>query len=182
MAHQPMRIALRQQTDPVEINRILMANHIIRIAFMDEDEGFPYIVPINYGYEYDLEKGTLVFYAHCAKEGRKLNLLKKNNRVGFEIDAMWGLHQTALACQWGMNFDSIVGEGFISVIPDEDDDAKRHGLDMIMNKHGRFHDLNYAPESYRRTTMLKLEVTYFTVKQYRDRTIPPEEKHYLKKN
>lgn len=37
----------------------------------------PYIIPLNYGYTY--EDGKLVIYFHCAKEGRKLDILKKNN-------------------------------------------------------------------------------------------------------
>lgn len=44
-----------------------------------------------------------------------------------------------------------------------------------MVKHGRFHDLNYSKESYKRTAVLKLEVERFTVKVYRDRTVPAEE-------
>lgn len=175
MAHRPMRIRTRELTDPAAINRILLANHIIRIAFYDEDIGFPYIVPINYGYAYDLESGKLVFYVHCAKDGRKLDILRRNNRVAFEIDESWGLRQTESACQWGQNFNSIVGEGYISIIDDEKEVEKRRGLDIIMVKHGRFHDLNYSKESYKRTAVLKLEVERFTVKVYRDRTVPAEE-------
>lgn len=175
MAHRPMRTTARELTDPAAINRILLANHIIRIAFYDGDIGFPYIVPINYGYEYDLASGKLTFYVHCAKDGRKLDLLRKNNRVAFEIDESWGLRQTESACKWGLNFNSVVGEGYLSIVDDENDVEKKRGLDIIMIKHGRFQDLNYSPESYKRTTILKLEVERFTAKVYRDRTVPDEE-------
>ncbi len=171
MAHQPMRIGKRELTDPYEIYKILSANHIIRVAFHDEDTGFPYIVPINYGFEYDQQTGSLVFYVHCAQAGRKLNLLDKDNRVGFEIDESWGLRQTETACRWGLNFNSIVGEGRIYRIDDADDEAKRHGLDIIMRSHGRFHDLVYTPASYRCTAILRLEAERFTAKVYRDRTM-----------
>lgn len=172
MAHQPMRIAKRELTDPVQINKILADNHIIRIAFYDEDTGFPYIVPINYGYVYAPESGRLTFYMHCAKAGRKLDILRRNPRVGFEIDESWGLHGTESACRWGLNFNSIVGEGLISIVDDADDEAKRRGMDCIMISHGRTEDLTYLPESYKRTTILKLDVTRFTAKVYRDRTLP----------
>ena len=46
MAFQKMRVAHRQITDPKELNQILQDNIICRIAFWDEDEGYPYIVPI----------------------------------------------------------------------------------------------------------------------------------------
>ena len=174
MAFKPMRTIKREITDPVELNKVLSANHIVRIAFYDEDVGYPYIVPINYGYEYDLESGRLVFYVHCAKAGRKLDILRKNNRVCFEIDEYWGLKQTAVACEWGINYNSIIGVGKIFEV-DDDDAEKKRGLDIIMNKHGRFHDLNYGEAVFARTTVLKLEAEHFTGKRYRDRTGTEEE-------
>ena len=48
------------------------------------DGGVPYIVPLNYGYEY--ADGELTFYFHSAKEGRKLEILKKNPTVCLELD------------------------------------------------------------------------------------------------
>ena len=106
-----MRTAGREVTDPVEIERILLSNHIVRVGLYDGDEGYPYIVPLNYGFEYDPQAGKLTFYMHCAKAGRKLELIRKDNRVCFEIDSSWGLRQTELACQWGLNFDSVIGHG-----------------------------------------------------------------------
>ena len=95
--------------------------------------------------------------------------------MAFEIDESWGLRQTESACKWGLNFNSVVGEGYLSIVDDENDVEKKRGLDIIMIKHGRFQDLNYSPESYKRTTILKLEVERFTAKVYRDRTVPAEE-------
>jgi len=36
----------------------------------------PYIVPMNFGYE--MADGALSLYFHCANEGRKINIIKKN--------------------------------------------------------------------------------------------------------
>lgn len=177
MAFQKMRTAGREVIDPVEIERFLLSNHIIRVGLYDEDEGYPYIVPLNYGFEYDAEDGKLIFYMHCAKTGRKLNLIQKNGCVCFEIDSYWGLRQTELACQWGMNFDSMIGHGKIFILLDEDGVEKKHGLDAIMRQHGRYHELNYAQIPYQNTTVLRLEVEGFTVKRYRDRTLPQGRAH-----
>ena len=38
------------------------------------DEGYPYVVPLHYGYIFD--GGKLVFYVHCANEGHKLECKK----------------------------------------------------------------------------------------------------------
>ena len=39
MAFQKMRTAGREVTDPVEIERILLSNHIVRVGLYDGDEG-----------------------------------------------------------------------------------------------------------------------------------------------
>lgn len=50
------------------------------MAFFDEP--YPYIVPMNYGFEW---KDTLIFYLHTAPDGHKNQLLRKNNRVALNI-------------------------------------------------------------------------------------------------
>ena len=45
---------------------------------------YPYIVPMNFGYENVNGRRTLFF--HCAGEGRKLDLLRRNPDVAFEMD------------------------------------------------------------------------------------------------
>ena len=48
------------------------------------DENYPYVVPLHYGYE--MKDGKLTFYVHGAKEGHKLDCLRKNDHVFVEID------------------------------------------------------------------------------------------------
>ena len=48
------------------------------------DEGYPYLVSLNFGM--DIEDGQLYLYFHCAKEGKKLDLIQKDNRATFEMD------------------------------------------------------------------------------------------------
>lgn len=43
------------------------------------DENYPYVVPLHYGYE--MKDGKLTFYVHGAKEGHKLDCLRKNDHV-----------------------------------------------------------------------------------------------------
>lgn len=43
-------------------------------------DNIPYIVPLNFEYQEN------VFYMHCAKEGRKLEMIKENPFVCFEMD------------------------------------------------------------------------------------------------
>ena len=62
-------------------------------------------------------------------------------------------------------------------MPDEEDAEKKRGLDAMMRQHGRYHELNYAQIPYQKTTVLRLEAEGFTVKRYRDRTLPQGHAH-----
>ncbi|MHA2434128.1 MAG: pyridoxamine 5'-phosphate oxidase family protein, partial [Candidatus Thorarchaeota archaeon] len=61
--------------DRAEMIEILKKAQHITTAMCDENE--PYLVTLSHGY--DDEKGCIYF--HCAKEGKKIDILNKNNRV-----------------------------------------------------------------------------------------------------
>ena len=85
-----MRKANREIKDRAEILRLLDECQTIRLAM--HDEPYPYIVPLSFGWE---EKdGTLYVYFHCAKEGKKLELIQKNANVCFEADILSGYKST----------------------------------------------------------------------------------------
>ena len=71
-----MRQSKRQVTDKATICAMLDAIDTIHVAM--HDEPFPYVVPLNFGYDWE---DKLVFYFHCAHEGYKLDLLHKNPHV-----------------------------------------------------------------------------------------------------
>lgn len=72
----------RAMTDPKEIEYTLKKARVGSFAFVDGDE--PYVIPWTYGFEF--KDGKLKIYVHCAlKEGRKREILKKNNKVAFDI-------------------------------------------------------------------------------------------------
>lgn len=77
-----MRRKDREITDICAILELVSECKVCRLAMTDG--GIPYIVPLNYGYEY--ADGALTFYFHSAKEGRKLEILKKNPAVCLELD------------------------------------------------------------------------------------------------
>ncbi len=71
-----MRQQKRQVTDKAMICAMLDEMDTINLGMYDEP--FPYVVPLNFGYEWNDE---LIFYFHCAHEGHKLDLLNRNPRV-----------------------------------------------------------------------------------------------------
>jgi len=73
-----MRRSDREVTDVDEKLGIVARCKVCRLGMIDETvgPGEPYIVPLNFGYEY--VDGVLFLYLHGAGEGRKINILKNN--------------------------------------------------------------------------------------------------------
>jgi NAD(P)-dependent dehydrogenase (short-subunit alcohol dehydrogenase family)/nitroimidazol reductase NimA-like FMN-containing flavoprotein (pyridoxamine 5'-phosphate oxidase superfamily) len=74
-----MRRKQCEVTDPGEIQRILAATPIGRLATTGAD-GYPYITPVNFVHYQDC------IYFHCAPQGEKLRNLERDPRVCFTVD------------------------------------------------------------------------------------------------
>ena len=77
-----MRRNDREITDLNEILSIINSCKVIHLAMIDAGE--PYLLPLNFGYA--CENGAFSFFCHSAREGRKLDILRKNSTVAFEMD------------------------------------------------------------------------------------------------
>lgn len=121
-----MRRKDREVTSPEAIREIIDACKVFRVAFMGED--FPYVVPLNFGYTW--EEGQLVFYFHCASQGRKLDLMRKNPRVAFEMDCGHDLMESDVPCGYGYRFQSVMGCGLAQEVTDVAE--KKAGLSCLM--------------------------------------------------
>lgn len=153
-----MRKREREITDIIEIESIIKRSDVCRLALADGN--IPYIVTMNFGYSGGEKK--LLFF-HCAKEGRKLDMIRKNNYVCFEMDTDHGLKNGVQACDYGMGYSSVVGYGFISIISDENE--KLIGLRQIMANYTDRADLSFRPVSVSETTVLRLEIKEMTGKR-----------------
>jgi nitroimidazol reductase NimA-like FMN-containing flavoprotein (pyridoxamine 5'-phosphate oxidase superfamily) len=146
-------------TNTEEIKSIIREAEVCRIAL--HDEPYPYIVPLNFGME---EGSPLTFYFHSAKEGKKIALIRKNPDVCFEIEGDKKVVSGKKACDWSMQYKSIIGFGTIQIV--EDDAEREHGLNILMNHYSkdRAHDLDEGTLS--RTCVLKLMVEEICGKQH----------------
>lgn len=66
-------------TDPEAIRRLLESCTIGRLATTDA-EGYPYITPVNYLFW----NGRI--YLHSSPKGEKIDNIRRDNRVGFQVD------------------------------------------------------------------------------------------------
>lgn len=148
-----MRRAEKEIKDRERINEFIKGARVCRLAMADGDQ--PYVVPLNFGYD-----GTHIYF-HSAAEGRKLEILKKNPKVCFVIDEMVKLNKNALACEWGADFISVIGEGTAEILERTGD--KIQGLNCIMAQYsGR--TFEFPLESLAKTAVIRVAVTRLTCK------------------
>jgi nitroimidazol reductase NimA-like FMN-containing flavoprotein (pyridoxamine 5'-phosphate oxidase superfamily) len=153
-----MRRKDREVFEDEIIKDIISRADVCRIALAIENE--PYIVTMNFGFVPE-DKGVLYF--HCANEGRKLDMIKKNSHVCFQMDTDHKLYVGEKGCDWGMNFSSVVGYGNISIITDND--KKTDGLNAIMLHYGAPGGITYSGNVIKRTTILRLDISEITGKK-----------------
>jgi len=153
-----MRRLDKQITNPEILNKILNESHICRLGLVENGEA--YIVPVNFAH------ADGVIYIHSALNGRKMNIIRTNNRVSFEMELDYSIITSEAPCGWTEKYRSIMGKGFIEI--DNDLASKKHGLDLIMRKYGANMELNYDKKILARMTILKLTIESFTGKQSGD--------------
>lgn len=148
-----MRRTDREIKDIAAIESILAKADICRLAF--NDKGYPYIVPMNFGYR----DGYLYF--HSAPEGRKIDLIKKDNRVAFEVSLYKGPVARGAPCGWDFSYRSVMGFGKIQIIKDPKE--KRKAID-IMIRHYTKRKYRLLPARSSKIIMLKLKIEGMTGK------------------
>lgn len=156
-----MRRLDREVTDLEKIKNIIESCYCCRLGF--NDNGNVYIVPLNFGYE-EIE-GKRIFYFHGAAEGRKIELIKRGNSVGFELDTNYKLNEAEEACEYSARFQSVIGTGKVSLI--EDIDEKIHGLNAIMFHNTGKNDWNYPTSVLNKMAVFKLEVIELSCKEHK---------------
>jgi uncharacterized protein len=152
-----MRRKEREITDIQELESIINKSDVCRVAFADAN--IPYIVTMNFGYSCEERR----IYFHCAREGRKLEMAKKNNYVCFEMDTDHVLHDGKKACDFGMSYRSVVGYGHITVVRDPEE--RISGLNLIMSHYTDKRRFIYEQTVLDRTMILRLDIKEMTGKK-----------------
>jgi uncharacterized protein len=129
------------------------------IALTDDEK--PYNVPMNFGYR---DKNL---YLHSYHEGRKIDILKKNNIVSFVVTDKTEIKPSKTPCNWGMKYISVMGLGKASFI--EDTKEKIEALDIIMTKYSAdtkhiTKKFDYSEDIIERIVIIKVKVTELTCK------------------
>ncbi len=147
----------RQVTDINDIIKILDKSKVVHLGMVDGDE--PYVVPMNYGYT--MEDGKLTLYLHGAKRGRKLDLIRANPKVFFEMCCDIVPFEGDVACKYGITYASVMGKGFAEIV--EDTEEKKLALSVLM-KTQTGKDFKFEDKMTSIVTVIKINTVEYTAK------------------
>lgn len=150
------------------IIKFLDEERVGRVASIDE-QGYPQIIPMNFVYvknelidtQSDI-KNIGAVYMHSHPIGEKIENIKRNSKVGFEVDSYvcflpsYYFHPTD-ASQADTLYISVVIKGNAAIV--QDPDEKASALNALMKKYqkeGGYESLSSNMGSVREVTVLKV--------------------------
>lgn len=143
-----------------EITDLLKVSEVGRIATNDPN-GFPYIVPVHFVYLNEK------IYIHGLIKGQKIDYLKENSKVGFEIDEMGDIiPDDKIVCNTNTTFRSVIILGYARII--EEAELKNNVLNAIVNKYTpQLAGMEFPPNMFRATGIIEVGIKECTGKYYK---------------
>ena len=146
-----------QITDPQQILRILDTAKVLHLGMAVNNR--PYVVPMNYGYT--KEDGKLVMYLHSAVRGKKLDMIRANSRVFFEISTDLLPFEGEKPCQYGLAYSSVMGRGTATIV--EDVEEKMKAMTVLM-KTQTGKDFTFNERLVSIVAVIRIDVEGYTAK------------------
>lgn len=150
-----MRKTNQEITDKSVLDEILTSSKICRLGMIDN--GLPYVLPFNFGYHENC------IYIHSAPEGKKIDILKKNPLVCFEVEQQADIVEDEIACKWSTLYRSVVGYGNVQLVTEFEE--KKRDLEIIMTQHGYKGKMEFETKEVEFIVILKLQIESMTGKQ-----------------
>ena len=150
-----MRRKDKEITNPSDLEMILQKAQVCRIGLIDGD--MSYIVPVHYGFN----DGNL--YIHAAKEGKKIDLIKINPKVCFEVELDHKIVNTGIPCNWSTSYKSIIGYGAASLLTNIEE--KKTALKILVNHYSHNTDYEFSKKMLDSVVIIKISIDNMTGKQ-----------------
>jgi len=130
-------------------------------------QGEPYVIPIEYIYDPKAEE----IYLHCAKKGRKIDAIKSNPKVCFEIDKMTRLVVADIPCEYDTVFRSVIAFGTAFFV--EGPSKKVKVLNKIFEKYaGEAPKAPIKEEAVKNTQVIRIKIESKTGKENKGGIVP----------
>lgn len=160
----PMRRRSREITDRAEIDAILAGDKVMHLALARDN--VPFLVPVFYGFD------GAALYFHSASAGTKIEILKQNNRVCFEVTTEHGVVSADAACDFEARHRTVIGFGRASFVEDRAEKVK--ALDLIVSRFTE-RTFDYPPEKLGITRVIRIDIDSIKGKAYGFGDPRPEE-------
>ena len=144
-------------TDENQIRHILDTAKVLHLGLAVNNE--PYVVPMNYGYA--MEEGKLVLYLHSAVRGKKLDMIRANPKVFFEIDCDRVPFESELPCQYGLSYSSVMGKGIAHIVDDVEE--KKKAMSILMKTQTN-KDFTFEDRLVSVVAVIRIDVENYTAK------------------
>lgn len=141
-----------------DIKQIIEKCKVCHLAMVDK--GKPYVIPLSFGFE--IHGNSLTLFFHSAKVGRKIDILKENSEVCFEMAVEGKLGFIDNPCNSGYDYESVLGFGQVEFI--EDINEKCNALTLFM-KHQSNQDFVFAEQHVNSVCVYKVVSTDFIGKR-----------------
>jgi len=147
----------RKEKEIKDINKIVSIIKRAKVCRLGLSENkIPYIVPMNFGYKNNC------LYFHSAPIGKKIEIMKKNNQVCFEIDIDHEVVITESACNATMKYLSIIGFGIAELI--DDFEQKQKALQIIMEHYSTKKIHEFSKKMIEKIVIIKVKIEKITGK------------------
>lgn len=143
--------------DEVRAREILATAEWGVLSMIDLD-GRPYGLPLNFVWEDDC------IYFHCARQGKKLDVLERKDQVSFCIVGDVKLQPGKFTTE----YESVILTGEATIITS--DEERRHALELLLHKlspHDVEMGLKLAGKSLARTEIVRIDIDTFSAKSKR---------------
>lgn len=113
----------------------------------------PYLVPLDFGYQDNC------VYFHCAREGKKLDLLAQNSNVFLLFVNYKGLvnyDKNGTACGFSTKYSSVMATGQAQIITDAK--LREEALHILLQRY-KLQRLPIKPESMADTCLVQVKIT-----------------------
>ena len=146
-----------QITDEAQILEILDKSKVLHLGLAVDNE--PYVVPMNYGFV--KEDGKLILYLHSAVQGKKLDMIRANPRVFFEMDCDRMPFEGDKPCQYGLVYSSVMGRGTARIV--EDVEEKKKAMSILMKTQTN-KDFSFEDKLVSIVAVIRIDVEEYTAK------------------
>ena len=160
-----MRRKDKAVTELAEIEVIIRAAAYVTLGLSDAGEA--YMVPLDFGYESD-GRALGAVYFHCARSGRKLDLIRRDPRVSLLFvaadHAFIDEGDGSMACTLNTDYRSVMALGEARII--ESETEKLDAIRAVLKQHNCAH-LPVAPENLAKTALVRVDLKSAVGKAYK---------------